>query len=162
MQHPLSFPSFLLLSSPLPFLPVPSPQRHEATLSKPARSGEASAVTGQESRPQLHFAALYACKTRLFATFLVLGQHCNEWPNKSQPRLRSNLQSYHGPRAYLEGDPPSSKKILQRMQLFSCVVDSNYCRLSALAPSHYTVTVALNSCTSVEFPNVYRLLAILT
>ena len=39
------------------------------------------------------FAVLYSRKTRLVAAFRFFGQHCNEWRNKSQSRLRSNLVS---------------------------------------------------------------------
>ena len=44
-----------------------------------------------EPRPQSHFAELNALKTHLVAAFWFSGQHCNEWQNESQSRLRSNL-----------------------------------------------------------------------
>jgi len=46
-----------------------------------------------EPRPQSHFAALYARKRIWLQHFWFFGQHCNEWQNESQIRLRSNLVS---------------------------------------------------------------------
>jgi len=70
---PSSFHHFL----PLSFLPLPtpfpsSPLRCEAAPLQPARGSGGALVTPQ--RLQSHFAALYACKTHLFAA-LVSPRH---------------------------------------------------------------------------------------
>ena len=54
----------------------------------PPQSGPLKPTTG--SRVHSHFVAvyIYACKTQHIWLF---GQHCNEWQNESQSRLRSNL-----------------------------------------------------------------------
>jgi len=48
---------------------------------------------GAEPRPQSHFAALYARKYASGCSIWFFGQHCSEWQNESQSRLRSNLVS---------------------------------------------------------------------
>ena len=58
--------------------------------SSPMGSGERCKRSPDHSRI---FAVLYSRKTRLVAAFWFFGQHCNEWRNKSQSRLRSNLVS---------------------------------------------------------------------
>jgi len=74
-QPPLPLPSFLPLSSPsfspFPFLPLFT--AIWSLLIQPKDLGERCALpagSGAEPQPQLHFAALYACKTQLVAAFL--------------------------------------------------------------------------------------------
>jgi len=100
-----SFPSLPVPSCASPtLLPVSSHQRNEATFLKRARgSGEAlyspELQRGSEQSPAAFAFCCIVCSQHFWffflQHFLFFRQHCNEWQNEIQSRLRSNLVSHH-------------------------------------------------------------------